>query len=309
MKDLKTYAEFLNKPVKKDWINFSSFDDWAIQRKMDGFRCILDGRNLSDKRGKGILLNDHGSWKDSNFPEIVESIRKLKKNCVLDGEVVVLKESRGNDLKYEGSFHAIKTLECDFPNLMSRQATQNKLTQNILRDRHPATFVAFDILEYEGDDCRDLTYEDRYHLLKKCQCFQVGKPFGYQTLRTIQEEFAGANQHDLRNVKHVHDWCMKLDYEGVVLKPKGVDYYAEQVKLKAWQESWFKIIGVNQSESKSRTIGTIQVACDNPTNVKYNGEQSKAILNSLVGKLAEIRYLKPVKAGGKLRFPSLLSIK
>ena len=71
MKDLKTYAEFLNKPVKKDWINFSSFDDWAIQRKMDGFRCILDGRNLSDKRGKGILLNDHGSWKDLNFPEIV----------------------------------------------------------------------------------------------------------------------------------------------------------------------------------------------------------------------------------------------
>ena len=107
---------------------------------MDGFRCILDRRNLSDKRGKGILLNDHGSWKDQNFPEIVESIRKLKKNCVLDGEVVVLKESRGNDLKYEGSFHAIKTLECDFPNLMSRQATQHKLTQNILRDRHPATF-------------------------------------------------------------------------------------------------------------------------------------------------------------------------
>jgi ATP-dependent DNA ligase len=275
-----SYRKNLSKPVKKDWSEFKSFQDWIVQRKWDGFRCLLD---TTDNR----LLNDHGSYKTIQFPDIVEQIDSTcRANCILDGEMIV------GDLTHNNQRE-------DFPNLMSRQATQDRLKLKLLRSRYPATYVAFDILKFEGDDCRKLPIEDRLILLSKA--ISYSSQTGYRRIRIVGE-------FGLDTPQRIKQICHDSGFEGVVLKQKGSDYYAESVKLKAWQEEEFIITSWNRSESGSRLIGTITVDSENPTNVKWQGEQTQPIAKTLIGKKVLVRYLQPVKAGGKLRFPSMVEL-
>jgi len=301
--NLDSYIDKLNHPIMGKFEDFKEssdvFNDWIIQRKWDGFRCLLDTNSrmendLTSKGQRKQLLNDHGSFKDSQFPEIVKSIDdQCRVDCVLDGEMVVIPSKYDSYHDYE-EFDQNWKVPNDFPNLMSRQATKNNIMVKLLSSKYPATYVAFDILKFEGEDCRELPLEDRLHLLR-----MVVKPKTYGKIRVISE-FHRELPSKLKKI------CLESGYEGVVLKPKGKNYFAETIKLKAWQESEFKITAVDSTGS--RLISTITVDCENPTNVKYNGEQTVARRDSLIGKIAEIRYLQPVKAGGKLRFPNLLRI-
>ena len=72
--NLDSYIDKLNHPVmgKFEDSKNSSYKDWMIQRKWDGFRCLLDTR--CHVKVSRHLLNDHGSYKDMQFPDIVEAI-------------------------------------------------------------------------------------------------------------------------------------------------------------------------------------------------------------------------------------------
>jgi len=276
----ESYTDKLNKPIMKlfeDYNIHDSFKDWIIQRKWDGFRCLLDsGWNISQR-----LLNDHGSYKDMQFPDIVEQIsEKVQGGCILDGEMIV-----------ELPFH-VDGPENGFPFVMSRQATRERIKIKLLRMKYPATYMAFDILKYEGNDCRDLPTEDRMLLLdkavKSCKEIRTVTDFGLDTAPQLKER------------------CIKNNYEGIVLKPKGENYYADWFKLKAWQETEYEI--TNVESTGQRLISTITVDCENPTNVKWQGEQTKQVRDTLIGMKVLVRYLQPVKAGGKLRFPNMVEL-
>ncbi|HMK16163.1 MAG TPA: hypothetical protein VK450_04510, partial [Methanomicrobiales archaeon] len=119
---------------------FSS-PDWIFEVKWDGIRAVAyAGENLS-------LLSRNGKEMAGQFPELRE-IRDLAPGCVLDGEIVLLREGR-ND---------IQALLTRFQEMNPRQIEADSL-------RLPVTFVAFDILEADGTPLTRLPVEERRRIL------------------------------------------------------------------------------------------------------------------------------------------------
>ena len=84
-----------NKNLKPMLIGADSgpFDDpdYLFELKLDGERCLAylskDGTELRNKRNMRLL---------PKFPELSQLHRQVKKNCILDGELAVIKDGKPN---------------------------------------------------------------------------------------------------------------------------------------------------------------------------------------------------------------------
>ncbi|MDD1668528.1 MAG: non-homologous end-joining DNA ligase [Methanomicrobiales archaeon] len=120
---------------------FSS-PDWLFEVKWDGIRAIaFAGESLS-------LLSRNGKEMAGQFPELGE-IRDLAPGCVLDGEIVLLRDGRNDMQALLGRFQ-----ESD-----PRQIEADS-------QRLPATYVAFDILEADRKPLIHLPIEERRRILE-----------------------------------------------------------------------------------------------------------------------------------------------
>lgn len=119
---------------------FSS-PDWLFEVKWDGIRAIACvGETLS-------LLSRNGKEMAGQFPELGE-IRELAPGCVLDGEIVLLRDGRNNMQALLGRFQETNPRQIEADSL-----------------RLPVTFVAFDILEADGEPLVGLPLEERRRIL------------------------------------------------------------------------------------------------------------------------------------------------
>src|SRR3990170_5863425 len=116
------YKPMLAYPVE---VPFSS-KDWIFEIKWDGIRAIsyVDEELAIKSRNDKELKH--------NFPELQE-LKSLIDNAVLDGEIVIMRE--GNP---------------DFQTLIERSNATNARDIEYMAQRHPATYVVFDILEKDG---------------------------------------------------------------------------------------------------------------------------------------------------------------
>lgn len=111
------------------------FDDGndIFELKWDGERCIayLDpaaGTELRNKRNDKML---------SKVPELAKLHNQVKRKCILDGELMILKNGKP-----------------DFSEIQKRSLMSNTFKIELVSRQYPASFIAFDILYYDG---RDLT--------------------------------------------------------------------------------------------------------------------------------------------------------
>jgi DNA ligase D-like protein (predicted ligase)/DNA ligase D-like protein (predicted 3'-phosphoesterase) len=121
---------------------FSS-PDWIFEVKWDGIRAIAyTGVTFS-------LISRNGREMAGRFPELGE-IPDLAPGCVLDGEIVLLRDGRNDIQALLGRFQEAdpRRIEAD-----SR--------------RLPVTFVAFDILEVDGKSLVHLSLEERRKILEE----------------------------------------------------------------------------------------------------------------------------------------------
>ncbi|HEX5429535.1 MAG TPA: non-homologous end-joining DNA ligase [Patescibacteria group bacterium] len=110
---------------------------WIFEIKWDGFRTLAD-----IKKDKVNLYSRNLLPFNEKFPEVAASLKKIKKNMLLDGEVVVLDK--------QGKSHF-------------------QLLQNYLQNNHNGQLVyyVFDILFLDGRDLRSLPLSERKKLLQK----------------------------------------------------------------------------------------------------------------------------------------------
>lgn len=127
----------------------SAFDDknFIFETKWDGERCIayLDpklGTELRNKRNVKML---------SKVPELSEIHKQVKKKCILDGELMVLKNGKP-----------------DFYEIQKRSLMSNQFRIQLASKQYPATFIAFDILYVDDKDITLQTLAERKSALKKC---------------------------------------------------------------------------------------------------------------------------------------------
>lgn len=110
--------------------------DWVFEIKWDGYRAI------TEKKGKNIkFYSRNGLEFQELYPELVPELMKIKKDCVLDGEIVVLNE--------EGKPSFQKLQQFDEDRSM------------------PILYYVFDCLWYDGQDITGLPLTERKKYAQK----------------------------------------------------------------------------------------------------------------------------------------------
>lgn len=195
--------------------NTSAFDDerFIFETKWDGERCIayLDpklGTELRNKRNVKML---------SKVPELSEIHKQVKKRCILDGELMVLKNGKP-----------------DFYEIQKRSLMSNQFRIQLASKQYPATFIAFDILYVDDKDITLQTLTERKSALKKC--------FKAESGRMAMSRYIEKNGISLYNI--AEQQCL----EGIVAKRKDSIYIQgkrtkDWIKIKNMKDEDFVVCG------------------------------------------------------------------
>ncbi len=133
----------VNPPVKpmlaKAVAGIPERDDLIFEPKWDGFRCIVF------RDGDEVILGSRNERPLTRyFPEMLDPIRRhLPERCVVDGELIVATD---NHLDFDGLQQRIHPAE-------SRV--------NMLAEKTPAAFIAFDLLAVGDKDLRNEPFQVR----------------------------------------------------------------------------------------------------------------------------------------------------
>ena len=197
----KPYPFFLAHPIETEFLESSTVSEWIAEWKWDGIRGQLIRRGQQSfiwSRGEE-LVND-------KFPEIMEFLDQLPDGTVLDGELLAYQED--SPLPFS---------------VLQTRITRKSLSKKILLEA-PVSFIAFDLLEWEGKDLRNEPLSKRKAFLEELvqqanhPKFKLSEtlPFGsWEELARVRE-----NARDLQT-------------EGLMLKKKDSIYETGR-KRGAW---------------------------------------------------------------------------
>jgi DNA ligase-1 len=153
---LQPYPFFLAHPL--DTLPASPVDDWLAEWKFDGIRAQIVRRQGGTglwSRGEEVL--------NEAFPELMAHCQYWPDGTVLDGEIVVR-----DDLP--PAPHAAAPLlpwdwrPAPFARLQTR-IRRKQVTRAVMRE-HPAVFVPYDLLEWQGQDLRGQAQATRRTMLE-----------------------------------------------------------------------------------------------------------------------------------------------
>ena len=197
----KPYPFFLAHPIETEFLESSSVSEWIAEWKWDGIRGQLIRRGQQSfiwSRGEE-LVND-------KFPEILEFLDQLPDGTVLDGEL----------LAYQ------KDSPLPFSVLQTR-ITRKSLTKKILLEA-PVSFIAFDLLEWEGKDLRSEPLSKRKALLEELTQQASHPKF------KLSETLTFGSWEELARIR---ENARDLQTEGLMLKKKDSIYETGR-KRGAW---------------------------------------------------------------------------
>lgn len=137
-------AHSLTLPVENLEGELGSPARWLAEWKYDGIRAQLVRR-----AGKAWLWSRGEELITERFPEVVEQARALPDGTVLDGEILVWRDGLPQPFA-----------------LLQKRVTRKTVTAQVLREA-PAVFMAYDLLEAGGEDCRLRPQSERRAALER----------------------------------------------------------------------------------------------------------------------------------------------
>ncbi len=164
-------------------------DRWIFELKHDGFRAF------ARKSGTGVQLLPRRAIDSRGFPEIVAALRRLHRDVVLDGELVV-PDAYGRS---------------DFEEVRRRNLLQRPRMIADAATRRPAVLVVFDLLQINGDDLRSLPLFERRRALHE----YIDPRPGIQIIEPVET-------HGEALFRAIVDG----DHEGIVAKRANAPYRA-----------------------------------------------------------------------------------
>lgn len=150
----RPYPFFLASPLEAEVERLGARDDWCAEWKWDGIRSQLIARG-----GEVFLWSRGEELITERFPEIAAA-GVLPEGCVLDGEVLAFNEG-----------------PLPFSELQRRIGRRKPSPS--LREQVPVVFMAYDIMEHDGEDVRGLAMRERRKQLETV----VSKRRGFANLR------------------------------------------------------------------------------------------------------------------------------
>ncbi|MGZ5182081.1 MAG: ATP-dependent DNA ligase [Ramlibacter sp.] len=149
-------AHQLDGPAEAFAPRLGPVDQWQVEWKYDGIR----GQVV--KRGGRVWIWSRGEeLVTERFPEIVALAQALPDGTVLDGEIMVWIDPAPDDDtdSADEGLPALAGRPAPF-SLLQQRIGRKTLTKKVLAEA-PVTFVAYDLLEQDGRDVRDLTQRER----------------------------------------------------------------------------------------------------------------------------------------------------
>jgi DNA ligase-1 len=197
----KPYPFFLAHPIETEFLESSTVSEWIAEWKWDGIRGQLIRRGQQSfiwSRGEE-LVND-------KFPEILEFLDQLPDGTVLDGELLAYQED--SPLPFS---------------VLQTRITRKSLSKKILLEA-PVSFIAFDLLEWEGKDLRNEPLSERKALLEELSLRASHPKF------KLSETLLFGSWEELARVR---ENARDLQTEGLMLKKKDSMYETGR-KRGAW---------------------------------------------------------------------------
>ena len=226
----KPYPFYLAYPLEEDTTSLGTPQEWQAEWKWDGIRGQVIKRN-----GEGFTWSRGEELITEKFPEFTRLFNQLPDGVCLDGEIVALPPKRHAD---EGGIPAPSSKRhadeggipasipqpigpqkdftiylAPFAELQKRIGRKN-LTKKILAEV-PAGFVAYDLIEYEGRDIRDLPLAERRKLLE--QIFAGIHDPAFILSPVI-------NFENWKDLTHIRTQSRAQGAEGLMLKRKSSPY-------------------------------------------------------------------------------------
>lgn len=144
----KPYPFFLASPTETPEEEFKNWDEWCVEWKWDGIRA-----QLVKREGEVYLWSRGEELINESFPEILHQASFLPDGTVIDGELLPFKNGK----------------VLSFQELQGR-LNRKKVTKKDL-DQTPITIMAYDLLEWEGEDLRSRPLSERRKLLEEVSIF------------------------------------------------------------------------------------------------------------------------------------------
>ncbi|WP_416364257.1 ATP-dependent DNA ligase [Pseudomonas sp. NFX183] len=190
-------AHGLSQPVEQFDALLGSPADWQVEWKWDGIRAQLvkrEGRLWVWSRGEELVTE--------RFPELHSLVSGLPDGTVIDGEIVVWKD-------------AVQPFA-----LLQQRIGRKTLSKKVLEDA-PVAVLAYDLLEFEGDDWRNHTQAERRTQLERVIALCN------QPVLLPSPSLTGTSWADLAQQREA---SRQLGVEGMMLKAKDGLYGVGRTK-------------------------------------------------------------------------------
>ncbi|MGN7863995.1 ATP-dependent DNA ligase [Chryseobacterium sp. 22458] len=199
----KPYPFCLAYPLEKEPEELGKPDEWLAEYKWDGIRGQIIRRNdevFIWSRGEELVTEQ--------FPEISETVKSMKGNFVIDGEILAVKE--GKVLNF---------------NELQKRLNRKTLTKKMLAEI-PIKVFAYDLLELENNDLRDKPVSGRRAMLEEL------------LLNESPENIKLSGSIDFKQwdeLKLARENSRSVNSEGLMLKQKNSPYHAGRKKGDWWK--------------------------------------------------------------------------
>lgn len=265
----------VNKPIKMSWDSYSNLSkSFLAEPKLDGMRIQIV------KDDKLRLLRENGVDKTKQFPEVFSQINNLPDDTILDGEICILEN------EYVADFQKLQT-----------RSTTDDLKIKLLSQKSPATFVAFDILKYEGENLEQFPLHLRKEYLKNIdQIINLNK---LNNLKVIKQYEPQELKTQIELLEHA---------EGIVLKDPDSPYDSKWLKYRKYLESDLKVVGVTSNKRLISALELENSKGESVGKVNYTGyPQTNEWKNKVIGMTAVVQHMQT--KDGKVRFPVLKELR
>jgi len=248
-KKLRHYIKpMLAKETDKPFTN----KDWIFEMKYDGYRAIAE-----INKSNVILYSRNGNTFNASYPIVVNELKKLNVNAILDGEIIIVDKNGKSDF----------------------QLLQN-YTSN---DNHPMQYQVFDVLAINGHKQTEIPLIDRKKLLKK--------------LLNKKNDVIKYSDHIEGKGNDFFELARKNDLEGIIAKKADSLYYPgvrtnNWLKIKNHKSLEAVIAGYTKPTGARINFGSLILGIWNKKKLVYIGNTGSGFNTKSLGEINKL--LKPL---------------
>ncbi|GGG97752.1 ATP-dependent DNA ligase [Parapedobacter pyrenivorans] len=204
-RDFQPYPFYLAYQLDTPPESLGDIEDWYIEKKLDGIRgqiIVRNGQLFVWSRGEDLLTD--------KFPEFTQLAESLPDGTVIDGEIIPWQD--GQPLPFQ---------------VMQTRIGRKNLSQKSLREA-PLVMVCYDLLEWNGEDIRDMPMSYRRNLLETL----LSSPTAAPDVLLLSEIMPFNNWPEVAVFRqHARDFHC----EGVMLKRRDSSYGSGRRRGNWWK--------------------------------------------------------------------------